>query len=89
MAATPSSQPTQVTLTPKEVKRQKWLKEPVARVEGPLKFIKEATREIVQDAKGQWVARNTPVFQEAVDLARAGKGAALNALALRILATGK
>jgi glutathionylspermidine synthase len=89
MAATPSFQPTQATTSRKQQKREKWLKEPVARVEGALKFISDQTREIVQNAKGQWVATHTPVYQTAVDLARAGKGAAVNKLALRILAHGK
>lgn len=69
-------------------KRPNWLKEPVARIEGALKFIHEQTREVVQTGKG-WVWKNSPVGQHATNFARAGDGAAVNALALRVLTHGK
>lgn len=70
-------------------KRPNWLNEPIARVEGALKFIMEKTRDVHQNAKGEWVIENSPTFYQALDAARTGQGAAVNAMALRVLAHGK
>jgi hypothetical protein len=64
-------------------KRPNWLKEPIARIESPLKFIADKATVQEQNAKGQWVRRMEPFFYDALDLARTGNGAALNAMALK------
>jgi hypothetical protein len=70
-------------------KRPNWTSQPVARVEGALKYVMENTRDVHQNAKGDWVVKNSPVFYEALEAARNGDGNKVNALALRVLAHGK
>lgn len=71
------------------IKRPNWLNEPVARVEGALKFIGEKTLEMVQNAKGQWMEVKSPTFYDALEYAKRGNGAGVQAVALRVLAHGK
>jgi hypothetical protein len=68
-------------------KRPNWLMEPVARVDSPLAFIEEKTVVREQNAKGEWVQRRSKLYYEAAELARAGKGAAVQAIAIKLFHT--
>jgi hypothetical protein len=62
-------------------KRPSWKSEPIARVDSPLAFIEENTTVREQNAKGEWVQRRSKTYYEAAELARAGKGAAVQTIA--------
>jgi hypothetical protein len=68
-------------------KRPSWKSQPIARVDSPLAFIEEKTVVREQNAKGEWVQRRSKLYYEAAELARAGKGAAVQAIAIKLFHT--
>ena len=72
----------------KQAKRERWLKEPVAIVERPLRFIKDRLTETRVNAEGKKELFISPLYFMAKELADAGDGVAVKQIA-RMVAGGK
>jgi len=64
-------------------KAEAFRKEPVAFINQPLKYLKEKLVDTFQDATGQWVQKQAPLYYVAAEAARNGDGATVRRMALQ------
>ena len=72
----------------KQAKRERWLKEPVANIQRPLRFLRESLTEVRINEKGERETFISPLYFMAKDFADAGDGVAVKFMARTVLRQG-
>lgn len=72
----------------KQAKRERWLKEPVAVIQRPLRFLRQTLTEQRVNEQGQKETFISPLYFMAKDFADAGDGEAVKFMARTVLRQG-